>query len=265
MNKMLKIAATVAALGLSAGAQASLAIDLFDTAQGVLIDTDATPGGQSGTYFSQVFTGGTDIIGNYRDLMINQTMTDSTDPVNSVSSVVVSGGLLRIQNQPGAASTVTVRWDGSNALPNPINSTSGLGSMDLSAYSFFQLLIVSADQGFDFTIEAYTSPTKWSKITLPSTSHPQNFPGTISNIDFAAFADCGFNAFGITVTCGTGGAVNFGDVNALQAIIDPAGTAVDIDLRLNSVNAIPEPASLALVGAGLFGAMGALRRRKAAK
>ena len=46
----------------------------------------------------------------------------------------------------------------------------------------------------------------------------------------------------------------------LSAVLFPGGS---LDLTLNQVNAVPEPGMLALAGAGLFGALGTIRRRKA--
>lgn len=63
------------------------------------------------------------------------------------------------------------------------------------------------------------------------------------------------------MTCGTGGCVDLANVNAIEAVIDPNAKRTALDLTLNNVNLVPEPASGALAALGL-GGLFALRRKK---
>lgn len=260
MKKLLSTMAVAAALAASASASA-VTIDLFTTDQAVLSDSNTL----DGPLFSQQSTAGTDIIGGYRDLGVNLA---SAGIPGKKAEIDVSGGYLSFSTQSTAAGSALIRWDGEKAATSFDDSDvdhTGLGGLDLGNawLSSFELTIAFADAGFEFVLIAWTDADHWSKVKVTSLEHA--LPGT-SYIPFFAFLDCDNTIPGAETQCaGSAGdwkPVNFADVGALEAIIDPEGKYISLDLSINSVTTvIPEPGSLALAGLGLM-TLGAIRRRR---
>ncbi len=257
MKKMLKIAAAVAVLGLSTGAQADLVVDLFNVGQNQIIDSVLGGGGVWSTEAGPSST----IIGGYRDLYVEKLSNASTTKVVKAD---VSDGFLNYSSDTLTTGKGIVRWDGQGTTTSA-TPLMGLGGLNLSVFNSFELLTMFSDNGFSFNIELYTDATHWSRISLISNSHDAGGvePGISSYIPLWGFTDCSNAIPAYTTTCGADGAVDLTNVNAIQAVIDPFGGTTSLDLTLNQVNAVPEPGMLALAGAGLFGALSTVRRRKA--
>lgn len=253
-------AVAIAALTMVGGAQAALInnVDLFTTFQADVVDNTADSVANS----SEVFSAGSDILGGYRELIINQTVHNRT---NSSSTIGVNSGFLNMSNSAGAASTGIIRWDGDSSPTGGAIDVTGLGGINLgnSLTDYFELTVDFADGQYFFRIDAYTSATQWSTVKIAANNHP--LP-VVSLIPLAAFLDCTNSVPPgpplVTVTCGSGGAVDFSNLGALQAVIDVSGTATNLDLSLNQVIVVPEPGAIALVGLALLGAGVASRRRK---
>lgn len=251
-------AVAVAALTLVGGAQATMmsTIDLFSTKQAKLRDTTV-----GGIVSSEVGSAAdSTILGGFRELMIDQTITSGFD---EESTLGVSGGLLKFSNEFGATSTATLRWDGRSAITGGAINPSGLGGLNIgnALTDAFELKVTFSDGAYAFRIDAYTDATRWSSALIGAT---KNLLPITSYIPLAAFLDC-TNATpsghpAVTVTCGSGGAVDFGNLGALQVVIDVNRDSVALDLAVNQVIAVvPEPGSAALLLAGL-GLGVALRR-----
>lgn len=278
--KKLSVALAITAVG--AAANAAVVIDLFNgnPVQSVTDNTlttgpsafDPVAGTGSGVWA----TGGTEadptsLIGAQRDLYIEWTVDSLGNGTNFPGqrpTIGVGGGFFTMSNGSGVGGTAAVRWDGSNsAADGDASINMGLLPLQLNPLDFFSLDIIESDHPFGLDLYMFTSATTYSKVTVAGGVH--NAPFT-QPIPIGAFADCDNSVSGGITTCVNGGVVSnidftgvdFTQVGALMAVITFTNSnQLALDITLNQVTAIPEPGSLALVGAALLGVGVAGRRR----
>ena len=272
MTKMLK-AVAIAALTVFGSANAALInkVDMFTIDQAQI--TDGLANGLSVS--SQVGSAADNsiapslgtILGGYRELIIDKKSDgDGGSNTTKQAKMDVGFGKLNFSTDTQTTGTGIIRWDGvtqsaSGGAVQAINVT-GLGGVNLGNVltDQFELTTIFSDGGFTFRIEAYTSANQWTAVDIVSNQH---LVPAITYVPLNAFLACGFSDAVVTVMCGSGGAVDFSNLGALQAIIDPNGTQTSLDLTLDQVTVVPEPSGIALVGLALLGLGVTARRRKA--
>ncbi len=266
MKQFLKYSSIAAAALLCFNANAGT-VDLFSTSQALIVDSTTGDGGLGST----VGAGDPTILGGNRDIFVELLTQSPANPFGN-AQIGVAGGALSFSVGSLATGSATVQWDGALNGDETLD-TSGLGGIDLTeggSANSFRIDTLFSDQGFAFEIQAYTDADTWtiinfssSLVTIPTTSF----------IPFAAFTNvalCGAvnPAPGVnSITCGSGNTspVDFSSLGALALVVDPLGGTIAVDLTIDSVTTVPEPGSVALVGAALLGLFATKRRRDAAK
>lgn len=262
LKKTLVAVAATAMLSIGSVAHAGITIDLFDgPAQAVTTSTlGATVNNQSAA--------NANVVGLYRDLSI----TKNFDNVGSVdageSSLASGGGVLQLDNATGNESVGVITWDGINdaGAAGAFVDTTGLGGLDLTFGGANALLasIVAADLGFDYKIRVWDMAGNVSTLSAAVQFPVQPVDGVSADYQFSWFnlADGFYDIAGLQFTIAKTGIIDFSEIGALQLELTNADT-ISVDLAIGAIQTIPEPGTLALVGAALFGVAAVGRRRKA--
>jgi|GEM_PF-991110 len=221
------------------------------SAQNIVID-DFSSGATdisivSGTgYLESQQNGASGIVGGQRDLLLEVL----NNPYNRSAEfeVVPSQGASFLSNGAGLLSQVYLDYDGQDSEGNDGFQTAGSGlNLDLSGQNQLRFDFLFADLGLDVKVDFYTYDGGMSTgrfSVMEDTFVPQ-----IYTIDFSSF------------TAENGGSgVDFSDVDRIVVHFQPQNAATDFGLK--SIQAVPEPTSMAAIGLGLVGLIS--RRRKKA-
>lgn len=290
IKKSVLVAAVSAALGFASAAQAGVVIDLFQDPVGgeQKVSTEilgATVNDQNPFAFPT-----TSVIGGYRDLSIKKTgdivgagtIGDNT----GAATLAAAAGALSFSNAAGVSSVAVITWDGSNPAGNlgagVVPTGFGGVGIDLTAGGTADTIfadVLLADLGFNYKITVWdmdgdksvlsagvqfqvastvSSHYAFSWFDLPDGQYcdgviaPPLCANPLTQLDFSIVH--------------TGGPIDFTRIGALQLeLTSPVGLVGSFDLALGTVETVPEPGALALVGIALLGAGVAARRTKVVK
>lgn len=270
LKKSLLAVAATTLLSIGTSAQAGVIIDLFNDNPSQFAATSTLYATQT----SQVAVAGA--LGGWRDLSITKT-ADSSGNVNDGESRIASGGgTLSIDNANGNKSLGVVTWDGANdagAQGGSVNAL-GLGGVDLTFGGAANALLASiqaVDLGFSYQILVWDIFGNSSILSAavqfpvdPESLGPIPVPGPVpADYQFAWFnlANNNYSIDGLNFNIAGTGGVDFTKIGALQLkLTNP--TQASVDLGIGRIETVPEPDSLALIGAALFGVVAVTRSRK---
>ncbi len=217
--------------------------------------------------------------------------------LDQCSSLVVVGSELRFANDPGVTGEGVVQWDNSDA--SMTFDKDGLNGLDLTeggTVNAFVFTLLESDLNWVFSLEAASDDNNWTKVEIEATPVASGNP-TVRTIQFASLENaalCGNPELTgdpqiLSVTCGGANdqPVDFTNLGGLEIVLnipapedipdncDPGNTGtvtpeclpegqrqIAVDMRVESINTVPEPSVFGLMGAGLVVLAAVSRRRK---
>jgi hypothetical protein len=238
------------ALPFSAASNAAI-IDSFDTEQTV---EDATAG--DGGVWGSVNSGGGDIIGGERDVLVDLLTSDFGNDAEFIVRNGTSVGNFNIGSESTAS--FALQYDGDDADgPGETLTPDGLGGLDLGSLgNAFVFDVLAADQpGLEVSATVWSGGSS-STVNITGT-FPVGNPGLPGNVDPPVPSPIPFADFA---------GVDFSDVGALEFVVT-GNVAFDVTVAQIEVpgeeQQVPEPMTLGLVGVGLV-SIGMVARRKRA-
>ncbi|MCB1759812.1 MAG: RICIN domain-containing protein [Gammaproteobacteria bacterium] len=229
-----RYALALGALCFGIAAQSAISIDTFTTSDYI---KDVTAG--DGASESGAAGGG--IIGGQRDISANLIIDDFSENPGNGMAVGVAGGILSFDTDALSSGEGIVQWDGTPGLT--LNPT-GLGGTNLwiEGDAFvYEVIFLDLSQ-FTIRIEAYSSPTRYTRVEVVNTGTGQYL---IPFADLENPALCGTSGGPIlSVECGADGNVDFSNLGALQAVVNVDGGTPEVDLAMGPISVIRLNAAL---------------------
>jgi len=226
------------------------------------VQTVSSGFGVNGSTSTNTFGLAPGILGGYRTLDATCVSGCSGFTTRS-TSLTVEGGELAWSSSTNVRSNVGVTWDANGA---------GLGANLPALGSTIVASVLEADLGFNYVLTMWTDASNYTSLSSGSVNPViDGSPQTASySVSWWDLADGFYFLDGLPFTiANTGAGVNLANVNKIEFRMNNVGTCVvtgidcstAVDLRLDNVDFVPEPGSLALVGLALLGAGAASRRR----
>lgn len=286
MKKSVLGAAVAVALGFGSAAHAGVIIDLFDNAPIGGTQTVATSTlNATDTAQNPVAYNSSSVIGQYRDLSIKKTFDNVGDVDTGESTLYAGGGALQLDNATGNKSIGVVTWDGANVAGDLGTSVNPLGfggvgiNLTVGGAEAFLASVIAADLGFSYKITVWDMDGDSSILSAavqgavdPSDNATAGYLFSWFNLVSGTYCDgvvspplCGNPATQLDFSIvRSGGLIDFTRIGALQLeLTNPS--LISVDLAIGTIETVPEPGALALVGIALLGATVAGRQRKAPK
>lgn len=257
------VTALCAGMAFSSAQAALVTVDdfssgIFEAGTALEIDGVGTAAGQ------QLGT----MLGGERDVYLRVTAAVAGSP-DASAEVQTGVGEFEYSNRIGAQSDFLIQWDGSDGqtsggadYDNPTGELSqGLGGIDLTMGGMFDAF------GTLFTLDGNTVESFVMLFSSAGDSSVHFFDKEGPETGFQHFAKFNNSGAADAFTVVSGAGADFTSITAIviggRAAAGSAGTGLNLQLDLIDSITVPEPATLALFGAGLVG-IGAIRRRRKA-
>lgn len=269
MKHLKSLSLTACALlmaGTSAFASEIQLVDDFSTSQALLSDQVVDGSGD----FSQVGAAGdTSILGGYRDLYIEEVASGLfADSPTSGITAQVSGDRLTVELGSLVKAFAVVTYDGSNEVGSNFAGgvdTGGLGGMDFTGTTDFLFEDIFNDGAAPAVLKIWSDDADngvYVEHLVDLTSLGTSFADPLNPTLYDRMV--GVNNFS------DAGSINWAKIGAFQAWFNLDSTQntgnsiLSVDLSLGRIVAVPEPAALSMLGAGMLmlGFVGYRRKNK---
>jgi uncharacterized repeat protein (TIGR01451 family) len=176
------------------------------------------------------------ILGGQRDVAFE--VYQNEDGNDAQVNISPASARAAFSAEAGVVAEAIYQWDGSDQSMTLVPDGIGVDLTEGGAIDAMQAAIVSSDLGGRLTVEAYTSATQYSIVTMSTFAVSPGSPLT-AILTFQTFQSPGLSGGNIvSVVCGGGGCVDFTNFGALQVRVNVPPRLMSLDFAYGSIRTV---------------------------